>query len=160
VTATADPIAVIAAARAATAEQIQLAEKAATNQLAALAPLLDRLQQTDAAENKARQEGRAAAAAVAAHDTYDVAPVMVKDVTVNTRLVGGGLIIGAVAAIVAKGFWPNLPDYAAMIIPAITLLAGQILKERGAIIAYRFDGTPSSNAANAINQQIAATVKK
>lgn len=147
-------------AKTANAALVQQLETHALDYLDKLAPMFDRLAQADAAANAAAIEGRNAALERALRDPYDVAPAMVADVTTNTRVIGGGLAIGTVAAIVAKGMWPELPDYAAMIIPALTLLAGQISKERGAIIGYRFDGTPQSNSAAAINAAIVEAARR
>ena len=130
-------------------------EAKALGYLSDLAPLFDKLAQADAATNAALLAGRNAALERAIKDPYDVAPVMVKNVTQTSNWLLGGLAAATMAAMILKGLFPDLPDYVSMILPVLGLLAGQISKERGAIIGYRFDGTPASNSANAINAEVA-----
>lgn len=122
-----------------------------------LKPMFDQLTELDKMLLSAGVAGRDAAKARAIGDTYDVAPVMVKNVTMTSNWLLAGLVAATIVSIVVKAMFKELPDYVPMILPVLGLLAGQISKERGAIISYRFDGTPSSNAANAINAEISRT---
>jgi muramidase (phage lysozyme) len=138
------------------ADKLKAVEEAAIEHLNAMAPTFDKLAAADAAFNAAAIAGRDAARARATGDTYDVAPVMVKNVNEISWVMVGGLMASIIAAIICKAFFPNLPDYVPMILPALTFWLGQISKERGAVFAYRFDSTPAANAINAINAETAA----
>ena len=87
---------------------------------------------------------------------YDAGPAMVGNITAVTWIVIIALSIGIVVGIVAKSIHPELPDYTPMILPALTMIAGQIMGERKQIIAYLYDGTPSQNETNATNARIVA----
>jgi uncharacterized membrane protein YoaK (UPF0700 family) len=89
-----------------------------------------------------------------------VAPVMVQNVTQTSNWLLAGLVGAVLVSIALKALFPELPDYVPMILPALMLLAGQISKERGAIISYRFDGTPQTNSTTAINATIAKTLSE
>ena len=130
-------------------------EQAVTSRLTELGPIIDKLAAIDQELAQATRKGRDEAATRALKDPFDVAPLMVANVTSTSNWLLGGLVGATIVSIVVKALYPNVPDYVPMLLPVIGLLAGQISKERGAIIGYRFDGTPASNAANAINVEMA-----
>lgn len=139
----------------ATAAQAVLVHPDVVEQLNKMIPIFDKLHEYDKDVWTAQIAGRQSAVMVAQQDPYDVAPVMVKNITGSTTAILASMILGIGVAMILKAIFPDVPDWAAMIIPAMTLVVGQIMKERGAVVAYRWDGTPTSNATNAVNTQIA-----
>jgi len=109
-------------------------------QLDALAPTLDKMALYDKEAAAQRIAGRESGVAAALTDPYDVAPVMSKNITQMSwvAVVGMGVVIAI--GMFLKAIFPAIPDYAGMLIPAIMLMLGQLLKERGAIVSYRWDG--------------------
>jgi hypothetical protein len=138
----------------ANAQQAVMSHPDVVAQLNAQIPVFDAIAKYDAQTNAAVIAGANAAAMRAVHDPYDVAPVLVKNITGMTWAILLAMIVGIGIAMGLKAIFPEVPDWAAMIIPAMTLVIGQIMKERGAVVAYRWDGTPQSNAANAVNAQL------
>lgn len=136
-------------------QPVQQLEAHALDYLDKLAPLFDRLAETDRWARESQLAGqRAAMERQAAADPATVR-VVVKNVNETSSGVLIGLAIGIVVAMICKAAWPTIPDYVTPLLTLAGPLFGQVMKERGAIIAYYFDGTPTSNAAAAINAQIA-----
>jgi hypothetical protein len=134
---------------------VQQLEEHALDYLDKLAPMFDRLQKADEWQRQSELAGRQEAATRHVDAERDVVRVVVKEVNSTSRYmlfgVGGGILV----SIIAKAIAPTLPDYVTPLIALAGPLFGQVMKERGAIIAYYFDGTPTSNAAASINAQIA-----
>lgn len=139
-------------------EVVQQVETHIIEQLDKFAPMLDRLFETDKWVRQSQIEGQSAAMQRQLADQYKIVPLIVRNTNNTTWALIAGLSVGAVASVVCKAVWPDLPDYAAMIIPALTMVAGQIMKERGAQVAYYFDGTPTSNAAQVSQSIVAASL--
>jgi len=151
-------VAVVAAlqkAKADNAELVAQLEQHALDYLDKLAPLFDRLQKADEWQRQAELAGRREAAERHVEAERDVVRVVVKEVNGTSRWMLFGVAAGILAAIVARALVKDLPDYVTPLIALAGPLFGQVMKERGAIVAYYFDGTPTSNAAAAINAQIA-----
>ena len=153
-------VAELAKQKAINADLVAGIERHALSYLADMAPLFDRIVAADKTENEARIVG--ANAAMVRQQSAD--PAMVRLVVSNVQgqswMVLGGLVVALIAAAVAKGIWPDMPDYFTVVLALAGPLFGQVMKERGAIIAYYFDGTPASNASAALNQQIAIASKR
>jgi hypothetical protein len=122
-----------------------------------LGPTFDRLHKIDLDQRAADIGGRNAAMERQQADTSGTVQIVVQNVANQSWMVLGGLIVALIAAAVAKGFFPDMPDYFTVILALAGPLFGQVMKERGAIIGYYFDGTPTSNAAAAMNQKINQT---
>lgn len=154
ITTPAQAVQAAAAVQTATPEQIKEIEQHALDYLDKVAPMLDRLAQYDAAQWRAAMEGRDAASARAARDRTDLGPFLAK-VTAAIALLVVVASIGAVAAQVAltSDHEPTV-GLIGLVGPLITLA----LKLFADVVAYRFDGTPTSNAANAANAAIAAAL--
>ena len=136
-------------------QPVQRLEAHALDYLDKLAPLFDRLAETDRWARESQLAGqRAAMERQAAADPATVR-VVVENVNATSTAILGGLGAGVIVAMVCKAIWPTLPDYVTPLLTLAGPLFGQVMKERGAIIAYYFDGTPTSNAAATINAQIA-----
>ena len=135
-------------------------EAHALGYLADLAPLFDRLAQADKAENEARRVGMDAAMVRQQGADPAIVRLVVGNVQGQSWMVLGGLVVALILTAIAKGIWPDMPDYFTVVLALAGPLFGQVMKERGAIIAYYFDGTPASNASAALNQQIAVASKR
>jgi hypothetical protein len=130
-------------------------EKRALSYLADVAPLFDRLAAADKAENDARIAGTDAAAKRAATERWDMTPWLV--------WIAGGtatiLVLALLGAIIYQATTGEREIDTALIGLAGPLLAIAMGVWRE-IFSYRFDGSPSSAASNAITQQIAVASKR
>lgn len=154
----AQAVAVVAALQKAKAENaalVQQIEDHALDYLDKLAPLFDRLQKADEWQRTSELAGRKEAAERHVAAESDVVRVVVNDVTATKRYTLGAIGLAVVVAIVCKAIWKEMPDYVTTLIALAGPLVGQVMKESGAVIAYYFDGTPTSNAAASINAKIA-----
>lgn len=133
---------------------IQKLEEHALDYLDKLAPLFDRLAESDKWAHEAKIAGQRAA--MERQEAADPATVklVVRNVNDTSSAVLIGLAIGIVVAMICKAAWPAIPDYVTPLLTLAGPLFGQVMKERGALVAYYFDGTPTSNAAAAINAQL------
>lgn len=135
-------------------------EQGTLNRLKIIAPMVDKLMEADRERNAAIIAGRESARLAQQSDTTGSVPILVKHATRQSSAIIGGLLITTVAAIIAKGYWPAMPDYINALIALLGMAVGSSLNEIKAMVAYFFDGTPSSNAAEAINAEINATRPK
>ncbi len=87
---------------------------------------------------------------------YDATPAVVANITTVTWVMLIGLTAALLLGMLAKMLKPDMPDWVPMILPALTLIGGQIMGERKQVAGYLFDGTPSTNETNATNAKIAA----
>ncbi len=141
-------------------EVVKDVETHALDYLDKLAPLFERAAKADEAENAAMLAGRNAA--MFRQQSADPAMVhmVVRNINGQSWMVLGGLVVALIGAAIAKGFWPAMPDYFTVVLALAGPLFGQVMKERGAVIAYYFDGTPAANAGAAIRESIAAAQPK
>jgi len=140
--------------KATNAALVQQIEAHALGYLADMAPLFDRLTAADKAENEARRIGMDAAAVRQQGADPAVVKMVVNNVQGQSWMVLGGLVAAMILTAIAKGIWPDMPDYFTVVLALAGPLFGQVMKERGAIIAFYFDGTPTSNASAAVNAEI------
>jgi hypothetical protein len=143
-----------AALQTAPATAVQELEQHTLDYLDKIGPTLDRLAQLDREEWAAAISGRDAASARAARDRVDLGPFL-------ARVAAGIAALIILCGLVALGLQVWLNDdhepsvgLVGLLGPIITLA----VKWLSDIIAYRFDGTPTSNAANAANAAIAASL--
>jgi hypothetical protein len=129
-------------------------EDHALDYLDKMAPLFDRLEKADAAANAALLIGRNAAMVRQQASDPESVRFVVQEITRTSKHMIYGLLAALVAAIAVKAWQPETPDYVTTIIALLGPLLGSMMKERGAVVAYYFDGTPSTNASSAINSQI------
>mgnify|MGYP006935485558 CR=1 FL=1 len=148
-------VAALKKAQAENAALVQQVEQHALDYLDKLAPMFDKLQKADEWQRQSELAGRKEAAERHTAAEGDVVRLVVKDVTKTKQYTLATIGAAGVAAIVAKAIVPEIPDYVTPLIALAGPLVGQVMKESGAVIAYYFDGTPTSNAASAINAQIA-----
>jgi hypothetical protein len=134
---------------------VQQIEAHALGYLADLAPLFDKLAAADAAENAARIAGANAASERAQKEKWDMTPWLV--------WIAGGtatvLVLALLGAIIYQATTGERNIDTALIGLAGPLLAIAMSVWRE-IFNYRFDGSPSSAASNAITQQIAVASKR
>ena len=130
-------------------------EKRALSYLADIAPLFDRLAAADKAENEARIAGTDAAAKRAITERWDMTPWLV--------WIAGGTATVLVLALLGAIIWQATTGERNIDV-ALIGLAGPLLAIAMSvwreIFSYRFDGSPSSTASNAIAQQIAVASKR
>jgi muramidase (phage lysozyme) len=156
--ATATPAQMVQATAAVAADPVKIAvvEQDTLARLSAPGGVFDRLAAADKAANEASIAGKNAA--MIRQQSAD--PALVRIVVQSITRTKAGILIGLglsiIAAIVCKSIWKDAPDY---VVPLLTLLGplvGSAFKESGAVVAYYMDGTPTSNASNAINAELAA----
>jgi hypothetical protein len=126
--------------------------------LKSIAPLIDKISEQDKMVNDAIIAGRKSAMDAQEKDHHGIVKLVAQSITRTKAGVLIGIGVAVVVAMVCKAVWPQTPDY---VLPLLTLLGplvGSAFKESGAVVAYYFDGTPTSNATNALNSAI-ATVK-
>jgi hypothetical protein len=130
-------------------------EQSALNRLKIIAPMVDKLMDADKMLNEARIAGMDAAANRAAKERWDMTPWLV--------WIAGGtatvLVLSLLGAIIWQATTGDKKIDTALIGLAGPLLAIAMGVWRE-IHSYRWDGTPSTNAANLINAEIAATRAK
>lgn len=159
-----DPASAIAATAAlqeaakTNAAAVKEVESHALDYLDKLAPYLDRIHKFDIEDAQQAVIGRDAAAARSLRDPFDVAPIMVSNITQTTWLILGGLVAAMVVDIVASSLVKEYESHLTVLVALCGPLFGQIMKERGAVISYRFDGTPTSNASAAANNLIVQAI--
>ena len=124
-----------------------------------MGPVFDRLIAVDKMTNEAVIAGRESALKAQLADTHGVVLMVAKSITRTKAWSLAGLGVAIVVAMICKAVWPQTPDYVLPLLTLIGPLLGAAFKESGAVVAHYFDGTPSSNAANAMNAEIAATRK-
>lgn len=154
----AQAVEVVAALKKAQAENAALVEQVeahALDYLDKLAPMFDRLQKADEWQRQSELAGRKEAAERHTTEERDVVRLVVKDVTSTKRYTLASIGAAGVIAIVAKALVPEIPDYVTPLIALAGPLVGKVMSDSGSVIAYYFDGTPTSNAASAINAKIA-----
>lgn len=128
-----------------------LAQPDVVDMLNRLGPTFDRLHKIDLEQRAADVTGRDAAAARAQIDKTDLAPLLAR---ANVLIVGAVLLLG-MAALGLQVWLSESHEPSAWLIALLGPLLGTAFGGYQAIIAYRFDGTPSSNATKAINEQLA-----
>lgn len=138
---------------AATAAVLQTPAVAAL--LETITPVMDKLAAYDKADREAAIAGRNAAMLRQQADAAGIVPIVVRNVNGQSWMVLGGLVVALIGCAVAKGYWSDMPDYFTVVLALAGPLFGQVMKERGAIIAYYFDGTVTSNA-TAVAREIIA----
>ena len=130
-------------------------ERNALSYLADMAPLFDKLVAADKAENEARIAGTDAAAKRAATERWDMTPWLV--------WIAGGTATTLVLALLGAIIWQattgerNIDTALIGLAGPLLAIAMGVWRE---IFSYRFDGSPSSSASNAITQQIAVASKR
>ena len=130
-------------------------EKRALSYLADIAPLFDRLAAADKAENEARIAGTDAAAKRATTERWDMTPWLV--------WIAGGTATVLVLALLGAIIWQATTGDRNIDVALIGLAGPLLAIAMGVwreIFSYRFDGSPSSSASNAIAQQIAVASKR
>jgi len=141
--------------KATNAELVTTIERKALSYLADVAPLFDRLAAADKAENEARIAGANAAADRAAKERWDMTPWLV--------WIAGGTATVLVLALLGAIIWQATTGERKIDVALIGLAGPLLAIAMGVwreIFSYRFDGSPSSSASNAIAQQIAVASKR
>lgn len=149
----ADPIAATAAitARDVPPTTVQAAQDDALARLDRMAPVLDKLAQWDKQTAEIALAGRDAAQARGARDKVDIGPMLTY---------AGVLLVGLTLLLLLAGMGVQMwfasdhkPD--TTLIALIGPLLGVVYKVFSELYAYRFDGTPKSNAADAMMTELA-----
>jgi muramidase (phage lysozyme) len=147
----ADPVEAVAALKEAPPEKIEAVQTHALASLSELMPLFDKLAEFDKQTAQIAREGRDAASERALRDRWDMTPWLV--------LFAGGtatvVVLALLGAIIYQAVTGDRQIDGVLIGLAGPLLAISMAVWRE-IFGYRFDGTPTSNAANAINAELQA----
>jgi len=130
-------------------------EQSALNRLKIIAPLMDKLVEAQAAEKAMNVAGMNAASERAAKDKWDMTQYLVVFAGSTSAI----LVLALLAAIIYQATQGDRKIDVALIGLAGPLFAIAMGVWRE-IFAYRFDGSPSSSASNAIAQQIAIESKR
>lgn len=157
-----EPVQAVAALQTSPPPVVQEVEDHAIEYLDKMAPLFDKMQQYEVEMAKLANEGRNSAMLRQQGAEAGVVRMVVKNVALQSWAVLGGLIAAVIVAVVLRAIFPDYPEsYFTTLVALAGPLFGQVMKERGAIIAYFFDGTAQgSSAAAAVSEQIRATTAR
>ena len=134
-------------------------EQSALERMKLVGPMIEKLLEADRAYNEARIAGRTSAASISIEEhragLWDMTPSLVRMAGATATVV----VLALLGAIIYQAVTGEGKIDTALVGIAGPLLAIAMSVWRD-VFAYRFDGTPASNAANAINAELAATRPK
>lgn len=132
---------------------VQEIETHALDYLDKLAPAISEMHKREIEWAQVALEGRNAAMVRQQADTSGSVPVLVRNASTQSWAILVGLFFMVLTAMIGKYLEPNMPDYVTMLVGMFGMAIANAQKALEAIMAYFFDGTPTSNA-NAATQAV------
>lgn len=145
----ANPVAREAAAKAV------MAQPDIVDMLNRLGPTYDRLHKIDMEQRQADVAGRDAAAERSLKDRWD----MTRALVLSSEGLAWAIVLGGMGGVIAAAA-NGKSELALALLGVVGTIVGTVLKNRSQAYDYRFDGTPTSNAAAAMNAGLGKLTKE